>query len=83
MCPFRVSKSGRILKKGMASMLHLCLHVMMAVLCLPFLETAIIGREGSPGVPPVPIGTPVSLLFFSVSASVPCKKQVAQSDGII
>lgn len=44
LCPFRIYRSGRILKNGMTSTLNFYRHIRIAVLCLPALKTAITRR---------------------------------------
>lgn len=55
----------------MDSALNLHLHIRIAALYLLLLEAALKGERGPSGVHPEPSGTPVSLLFVSVSAMDP------------
>lgn len=87
--PFRVYRSGRILKNGVACTctLHVHLHRMVAVRCVLPLETHYEKsekvEEGSTGMQPVPARIPVSILFGQTVSQGPCKNQLAHANGVI
>ena len=80
LCPFRVYRSGRIMRNEMVSTLNLHLHIIIAVLCFPSLETAIMRRVRRwEKVALVFVQSPLEHMcpfcFVSVSARVPARSR--------
>lgn len=78
--PFRIYRSGKILKNGMTSTLNFCLYIHIAVLCLPALKTTITRRARRWKRAPLSfIQCPLEHLcpfsFVSVSSRVPARNR--------